>query len=62
MRLVTAVTRILWIIEPNAPGVSLQNPAYAPQPNWRFNVDADKPHHLATPCARQLTLALGRIN
>ncbi len=40
----TALAGLLWTLEPNAAGVNFHSPAYAPQPNWRFNADANTGH------------------
>jgi hypothetical protein len=37
----------LCALEPNSFGVNLPNPAYAPQPNYRFNADANTGHGFA---------------
>ena len=60
---------MFWTLEPNAAGVNLPNPAYAPQPNCRFNADANTGHAFGIFMAsvgtlrlrlrRRLTLALG---
>jgi hypothetical protein len=42
-----ALVRVMWTVEPNAVGVKLINPAYAPQPNCRFNADANTGHGFA---------------
>jgi hypothetical protein len=43
----TALALLLWTLEPNASGVSLPIPAYAPQPNESFNADANIGHRFA---------------
>jgi hypothetical protein len=48
-----ALARLWWPLEPNAAGVNLPNPAYAPQPNCRFNADKNASHFC------RLTWALG---
>jgi hypothetical protein len=42
-----ALARLLWTLEPNASGVNLPNPAFAPQPNESFNADANIGHRFA---------------
>ena len=39
-----ALAQLLWTLEHNAARVNLPNPAYAPQPNCRFNADANTGH------------------
>jgi hypothetical protein len=41
------LARLWWTLQPNVIGVNLPNPAYAPQPNWRFNADANTGHGFA---------------
>jgi hypothetical protein len=42
-----ALGGLLWKIERNPIGVNLSNPAYAPEPNWSFNADANTGHGFA---------------
>jgi len=42
-----ALAQLLWIFEPNSCGLTMQNPAYAPQPNESFNADANIGHRFA---------------
>jgi hypothetical protein len=41
------LARPLWTRKLNAIGVNLPYPAYAPQPNWAFNADANTGHGFA---------------
>jgi hypothetical protein len=42
-----ALARLLGTLKPNAHGLSLQCPAFAPQPNETFNADANIGHRFA---------------
>lgn len=46
-RALAVLARLRWTYEPNADGVNLSNPAYAPQPNCRFNAAPNTGHGFA---------------
>jgi hypothetical protein len=56
----TSLTGLLWTFEPNASGVNLPNPAYAPRPNESFNADANIGHRFAILMANVSALRASR--
>lgn len=55
-----ALAQLFWTVKPNAVGVNLPYPAYAPQPNCRFNADANMGHRFAILMAHAGALRASR--